>query len=156
LKKTLGRRHDDAKKFPFLPSSLFGFRAEMTTRQATVLWFDEVYPPNVDAVVEESHMNAAANHPLLFTAPDDLEQTTHAARRRRIDPKSRQGLALLGHAIEYLTSDSAPAPNSPETQKAQLQAVSLLMALNHEIYFSCPEAPSFGQRCATLLNSIAL
>jgi hypothetical protein len=33
-----------------------------------------------------------------------------------------------------------------------LQAVQLLMALNRQVYFECPEAPTFGERCRALLR----
>jgi len=34
---------------------------------------------------------------------------------------------------------------------AQVEAVQLLMRLNREIYFGCPEVPTFGDRFSALL-----
>jgi hypothetical protein len=33
-----------------------------------------------------------------------------------------------------------------------LEAVRLLMALNRQIYFECPEVPTLGDRCRALLH----
>jgi hypothetical protein len=34
----------------------------------------------------------------------------------------------------------------------QLQAVQLLMALNRQVYFECPEVPTFSERCRKMLR----
>jgi hypothetical protein len=38
------------------------------------------------------------------------------------------------------------------SNNAQLEAVQLLMARNRQVYFECPEIPSFGERCRALLH----
>jgi hypothetical protein len=35
---------------------------------------------------------------------------------------------------------------------APLQAVQMLMALNRQVYFECPELPTFGERCRAMLH----
>jgi len=36
--------------------------------------------------------------------------------------------------------------------KGQLDAVQLLMALNRQVYFECPEVPSLAERCRSFLH----
>lgn len=82
-------------------------------------------------------------------------------RRRRITPEAGRALEILAHAIEYLTDEfvhqGPPFAAEPLTAKPfaakddQLQAVKMLMALNRQVYFECPEVPTFGERCRALL-----
>ena len=74
-------------------------------------------------------------------------------RRRHITPRAGRALEILGHAIEYLTDEFVHEgkPLSPDNE--QLIAVQLLMALNRQIYFACPEVPTFGDRCRAILHS---
>ncbi len=67
-------------------------------------------------------------------------------RRRRISPEAGHALKILGHAIEYLTDEFVHEGGSFSPNNAQLQAVQLLMAINRQIYFECPEVPPFGKR----------
>jgi hypothetical protein len=73
-------------------------------------------------------------------------------RRRRISPQAGRALEILGHAIEYLTDEFVHAGGSFSAHDAQVEAVQLLMGLNREIYFACPEAPSFAERCRARLR----
>ena len=81
---------------------------------------------------------------------------TTANRRRPISPEAGHALEILGHAIEYLTDEfiheggQAGGPFSADN--SQLQAVQLLMALNCQVYFECPEVPPFGQRLPSLFH----
>jgi GTP1/Obg family GTP-binding protein len=74
------------------------------------------------------------------------------ARSRRITPQAGHALEILAHAIEYLTDEFMHAGLTFSAQNEQLQAVQMLMALNRQVYFECPEAPSFGERCRALLH----
>lgn len=74
------------------------------------------------------------------------------ARRRKISPEAGRALEILGHAIEYLTDEFVHAGGSFFTQSPQAEAVQLLMGLNREIYFECPEVPSFSHRLRSLLH----
>ena len=69
-----------------------------------------------------------------------------ALRRRRISPEAGRALEILGHAIEYLTDEFVHAGGAFSAHDPQVQAVQLLMGLNREIYFNCPEVPSFVER----------
>ena len=64
---------------------------------------------------------------------------------------------MLGHAIEYLADEFALDCMSGEAKPRQgvpprIAAIELLMERNREIYFSCPEAPSFALRFRSLLG----
>ena len=76
-------------------------------------------------------------------------------RRRRISPQAGRALERLGHAIEYLTDEFMREGISFSSQSEQLEAVHMLMALNRQVYFECPEVLSFGERCRALFHSSA-
>ena len=73
-------------------------------------------------------------------------------RRRRISPEAGRALEILGHAIEYLTDEFVHEGLAFSAKNEQLEAVQLLMALNRQIYYECPEVPSFSERCRALLH----
>jgi hypothetical protein len=73
-------------------------------------------------------------------------------RRRRITHEAGHALEILGHAIEYLTDEFVYEDHALSARNAQLQAVQMLMALNRQVYFECPEVPTFGERCRALLH----
>jgi hypothetical protein len=73
-------------------------------------------------------------------------------RRRRITPEAGHALEILGHAIEYLTDEFVYADHALSARNAQLQAVQMLMALNRQVYFACPEVPTLAERCRSLLH----
>ena len=75
-----------------------------------------------------------------------------AKRSRRIGPEAGRALEILGHAIEYLTDEFVHEGLEFSAKNEQLEAVQLLMALNRQVYFECPEVPSFGERCRALLH----
>jgi hypothetical protein len=76
-------------------------------------------------------------------------------RRRRITPEAGHALEILGHAIEYFTDEFVHSSVEPTANDAQLKAVQLLMALNRQVYFECPEVPTFGERWRALLHLLA-
>ncbi len=73
-------------------------------------------------------------------------------RRRRISPEAGHALEILGHAIEYLTDEFVHAGGSLSASDGQVEAVQLLMAVNRQIYFACPEVPTLGERWRSLLQ----
>jgi len=73
-------------------------------------------------------------------------------RPRRITPQAGRALEILGHAIEYLTDEFVHQGVSLSANNEQLAAVQLLMALNRQVYFECPEQPTFAERCWALLG----
>ena len=75
-----------------------------------------------------------------------------AKRRRRITPEAGHALEILGHAIEYLTDEFVHEGGALSESDSRIMAVQLLMALNREVYFECPEVPSFADRCQSLLR----
>jgi hypothetical protein len=82
----------------------------------------------------------------------------HIARERtsrRITPQAGRAREILAHAIEYLTSEYVQTDLTFSARNEQLEAVQLLMSLNRQVYFECPEVPSFSERCRTLLYRLA-
>lgn len=83
--------------------------------------------------------------PIAVTGPG-------VVRQRRISTEAGHALEILGHAIEYLTDEFVYAGGSFSAHNAQVEAVQLLMGINRQVYFDCPEVPSFGERCRMLLH----
>lgn len=75
-----------------------------------------------------------------------------STRRRRITPQAGRALEILAHAIEYLTDEFVHEGLAYSSSNGQLQAVQLLMAVNRQVYFECPEVPTFAERCGALLH----
>jgi hypothetical protein len=89
---------------------------------------------------------------ILGCAPVTTLAPGRAKRRRRITPDAGRGLEKLGHAIEYLTDEFVNEGTAFSANNPQLAAVQLLMALNRQLYYECPEVPSFAERCRSLLH----
>jgi hypothetical protein len=96
--------------------------------------------------------STATGFPLAVSAPAAGALHAGLKRRRSISPQAGHALEILGHAIEYLTDEFVHEGGSFSADNAQLQAVQILMALNRQIYFECPEIPSFRERVASLLG----
>jgi hypothetical protein len=77
---------------------------------------------------------------------------TSSRRRRRITPRAGHALEILGHAIEYLADEMVHEGISPSADNGQVRAVQLLMALNRQVYFECPEVPTLAERCRSFLH----
>ncbi len=75
-----------------------------------------------------------------------------ANRRRNITPQAGRALEILAHAIEYLTDEFVHQGLTFSAKNEQLEAVQMLMAINRQVYFECPEVPSLGERCRALLH----
>ncbi len=74
------------------------------------------------------------------------------SRRRRISPLAGRALEILGHSIEYLTDEFVHQGGSLSASDGRLEAVQLLMALNRQIYYECPEVPTLTERCQAFLG----
>jgi hypothetical protein len=72
--------------------------------------------------------------------------------RRRITPQAGRALEVLGHAIEYLTDEYVHRGEDLNAQNPEVAAVQLLMALNREVYFECPVAPTLAERLRSWLR----
>lgn len=92
-----------------------------------------------------------------FLAPDSARATftgrVRANSRRHITPQAGRALEILGHAIEYLADEFAHEGGPLSARDGRVQAVQLLMALNRQVYFECPEAPTSGERWRSFLRS---
>lgn len=77
------------------------------------------------------------------------------SRRRRISPGSGHALEILGHAIEYLTDEYVHGGGKFCARDPQIKAIQLLMSLNRQIYYECPEIPTLTERCMAWLRQRA-
>ena len=84
-----------------------------------------------------------------------LSSLNARAARRRITPEAGRALEILAHAIEYLADESVHERSGLSDRTGQLQAIHLLMDLNRQVYFECPEEPSFSERCRAFLYLLA-
>jgi hypothetical protein len=100
-------------------------------------------------------MAATTTTGFSFPAPAPADPVVRERTNRRITPQAGRALELLAHAIEYLTSENVDTDLTFSARNEQLQAVKLLMALNRQVYFECPEVPSFSERCRALVYLLA-
>jgi hypothetical protein len=73
-------------------------------------------------------------------------------RCRRISPQAGRALEILGHAIEYLTDEYVHRGGSFIQCEGEVEAVQLLIGINRQIYFDCPEVPPLGSWWRWLLR----
>jgi len=83
-----------------------------------------------------------------------LPQALVARQRRHISPAAGRALEKLGHAIEYLSQVFVEEEGAGSLHDTRLEAIDLLMSLNREIYFECPEeeTPTLRQRILAFLR----
>jgi hypothetical protein len=96
--------------------------------------------------------STTSSFPVPFVAAPAQVLTARVNRRRRISPQAGHALEILGHAIEYLTDEFVHEGGTFSPNNAQLQAVQLLMAVNRQVYFECPEVPPLGKRILSMLR----
>jgi hypothetical protein len=77
-------------------------------------------------------------------------------KRRRITYRAGRAMRILRDAIAYLTDEFPGEGATFSTQGSQVQAVQMLMALNRQVYFECPEETGKGERWRLLVNSFLL
>ncbi|MGH9605089.1 MAG: hypothetical protein ACRD3N_05255 [Terracidiphilus sp.] len=90
--------------------------------------------------------------PIPASGPAVPSLRARSYRRRRIDPQSGRALEILSHAIEYLADEYVHQGGSLSSQDAQVEAVQLLMSANRQVYYACPEIPTFVERFKALLH----
>jgi hypothetical protein len=73
------------------------------------------------------------------------------AKRRLIDARTGHALEILGHAIEYLSDEYVHEARQLSADDPQVEAIQILMAINREMYYACPVAPTFRERLRALL-----
>ena len=96
--------------------------------------------------------STTSGFPVPFAAAPAQVLTARVSRRRRISPQAGHALEILGHAIEYLTDEFVHEGGTFPPNNAQLQAVQLLMAVNRQVYFECPEIPPLSKRILSMLR----
>ena len=88
-------------------------------------------------------------------SPDISATEVRVDRRRRINPQAGHALEILGHAIEYLADECVHEGGCLTARDPRLEAIQLLMAHNREIYFACPEIPTFAERWRAFFHRAA-
>lgn len=73
-------------------------------------------------------------------------------RLRRITPQAGHALEILGHAIEYLADELVHCGGEVSPMNGDLQAVQLLMAVNRQVYYECPEVVTISERLRSMLH----
>jgi hypothetical protein len=100
--------------------------------------------------------NMATSMTSGFVIPASSQVATTAPvrlnRRRRITPQAGHALEILGHAIEYLTDEFVHENSGLTRGNGQLEAVQLLMAVNRQVYYECPEVLTVGERLRAALH----
>lgn len=84
--------------------------------------------------------------------PENTAVEMRVHHRRHIDPQSGHALEIIGHAIEYLADEYVHEGGSFSAADPRLEAMQMLMARDREIYFACPEVPTFRERILGLLR----
>jgi hypothetical protein len=95
---------------------------------------------------------AVASLSVASMQPAAVSISSDNIRRRHISPRAGHALEVLGHAIEYLTDEFVQEGASPSANHPQILAIQMLMALNRQVYFECPEVPGFCERCRAILG----
>jgi len=92
-------------------------------------------------------ISSSTAFPVIVSVPvKKLSGVRTTNRRRSISAEAGHALEKLGHAIDYLTDEYVHEGGTFSRHDAKLQAVELLMAINREVYFACPEVPTLGER----------
>jgi len=78
-------------------------------------------------------------------------------RRKIVSPAAGRGLEILGHAIEYLADEFSLEcmerdPHVAPGIHPRIIAIELLKSRNREIYYSCPDSPTLGERLMSWLH----
>jgi hypothetical protein len=107
---------------------------------------------NTMAATTSTGLFTPANFGANSFASASASRRAVANRRRRITPEAGHALEILGHAIEYLTDEFVHEGGSFSPNDTRIAAVQLLMALNRQVYFECPEVPSLAERCRSFLH----
>jgi|SRR6266702_2494113 len=91
-----------------------------------------------------------------FSVPHLVADASRAQARinrpRRVSREAGHALEILGHAIEYLSDEFVHEGGAFNAHNPQLEAVQLLMALNRQVYFECPEVLTIRERCRSFLQ----
>ena len=86
------------------------------------------------------------------SAPVASRARVRSNRLRRITPQAGHALEILGHAIEYLTDEFVHSGGELSPSNGELKAVQLLMAVNRQVYYECPEVVTMSERLRSMLH----
>jgi hypothetical protein len=86
--------------------------------------------------------NTSAEAHISATVQAGGDMPARKAARRRISPVDGRALEILGHAIEYLADEYALSTAQIgvlSSADPRVEAIQMLMALNRQVYYACPE-----------------
>jgi hypothetical protein len=106
---------------------------------------------------------ATTNPVSLISAPAKLTHLSQSraavftTRRRKTSQEAGRALEVLGHAIEYLADEFALECMTGQKEIAggvhpRVVAIEILKSCNRQIYLSCPEVPTLGERLRSILG----
>jgi hypothetical protein len=75
------------------------------------------------------------------------------SRRRYITSEAGHALEILSHAIEYLTDELVHEGKTVSAHHPQVEAIQLLMTLNRQVYYECPQIPTLSERLRVVFHS---
>ena len=88
---------------------------------------------------------------MIVVPPVKPESALPVMKKRRISREAGIALEILGHAIQYLIDEHLHEGSLLKYEDAHVEALTVLKALNRQIYFECPETQRFRERCYALL-----
>ncbi len=96
-------------------------------------------------------VSAISDYPVVALT-SKTDRGREGTRRRHISPEAGRALEILGHAIEYLADEFIRSGESVSADNGQVESIQLLMGINRQIYFACPEVPTLGERFRAFLH----
>ncbi len=107
----------------------------------------------IEHPAEVSESRTKASTPATeVSAPMTDVASVSSDRPRHISFKAARALEIIGHAIEYLSDESFRDAFSDQENRAHLEALQILMALNRKIYLACPPARTLRERLHSFLH----
>jgi len=118
-----------------------------------------------DAQAEERSMATTIpngnfiSSPAAHTSRSRQRAQTSVYRPRKLSQEAGRGIEILAHAIEYLADQfSLECMNAGVkgncVAQPEMVAIELMMELNRQIYFSCPEVPPLSERLRNKFRGI--
>jgi hypothetical protein len=121
---------------------------------ARVLRSSEIGGETAEEQGEDKHMAASMTTDFSISMSTQVASAAlvQRTRRRHITPQAGHALEILGHAIEYLTDEMVHRHAEVFPGSSELEAVQMLMALNRQVYYECPQVPTVGERLRSMLR----
>jgi hypothetical protein len=126
----------------------------MVRLQDSLRWLSKVGTKIAEGQGEDkTNMSTSATNGQSISHPLPAASTagSRSNRRRHVTVEAGHALEKLGHAIEYLADEFVQNGVEISSSNGQVEAVQLLMRMNRQVYFECPEVPTIGERFRAML-----